>query len=310
MQARNERRLVMKPVLDTLEGRALMAAGAGGVRVREMLAGSTDVLFITGTAKSDVVTIDDNGTAANGNVKVTLGNGRVFVSRGPVSVIQVKGGSGADKVTYNLNGDQLGLRTLRISLDAGNDTFQADLKGAVRTTSALDMQVYGGSGNDNLSVNQGGAMFAGTIFPFLDGGVGDDTLAYQGTGDVGKDANAGPVLMGGDGNDRVTLDYTGQVLGTLLYNVSLDGGAGNDLVDAALKILDGSTGKIGSSSSLPALVQGGTGNDDVRFRVAVDTTASTAQINAKALGNDGNDTVQRSKVVFGDSTNESDALIA
>ena len=75
------------------------------------------------------------------------------------------------------------------------------------------IHAYGGSGNDQILIKQG------VLVPVvLDGGAGDDSLTYLGSG--------GATLTGGDGDDF--LDVGPQATGTIV----LDGGAGDDfLVD-------------------------------------------------------------------------------
>ena len=66
--------------------------------------GST-LLLITGTKNNDSISINDNGTGTAGNIFVSLGDGRDYMSTGAVSEIAVATGKGNDRVTYELDGN-------------------------------------------------------------------------------------------------------------------------------------------------------------------------------------------------------------
>lgn len=310
MRSRKHRPNALVPAAESLEGRRLLAANPAQIRIQEVATGATAQLIITGTSRADAVTIDDSGGATAGNVKVTLGDGRTYVSKGAISLIQVNGGQGADRVTYNLTGDLVAARTMTANLGAGADVFSAQIQGAIRTTGLFDLEAVGGAGNDALTVDQSAATAAGTFFPYLDGGAGDDTVAFRSAGDVGVSATVGPALLGGAGNDAITLDASGQVLGSLLYNNTIDGGAGNDTINAHVAVKSGSSGNIGASAAQPAVVTGGDGNDQVRFAIDVDPESAVSQVFALAVGGSGHDVVQRTANLLGNGTNENEALLS
>ena len=130
----------------------------------------------------------------------------------------------------------------------------------------LAIQAYGGAGNDTLAVNQSGAIKQGTFVPYLDGGSGNDNISFRGTGAVAAAASSLPALIGGAGNDTITSNYVGQLAGNYIYNLSVDGGPGNDTIVDTVELTAGSTGTVGTSSGVPAVVRGGAGNDKVRVR--------------------------------------------
>ena len=288
-----------------------MAAGAGRVRIREVISDGTVQLRVVGTNRDDVVTINDNGTARAGNVTVTLGDGRTYTSKRAVSAIQVMGQKGNDQVRYNLTGDLVGARDVLTTLGAGNDQFLAGVDHAVQTTQVLSLQVYGEAGDDALTIRQEGPVTGGTFFPFLQGDAGNDTLTFTAVGDIGAGATVGPGLIGDAGNDTIALNYTGNVVGQFLYSTTIDGGPGADNLGAQVTLGKNSTGKVGTSTTTTAVVQGGDGEDQVRFAVTVDPTATTpAQVFATAMGGAGTDTVQRTANVQGDASIENDAILS
>ncbi|MFV0409224.1 MAG: galactose oxidase-like domain-containing protein [Paracoccus sp. (in: a-proteobacteria)] len=135
----------------------------------------------------------DNGLAINlGDVGSVIGsNGRDFIAEGGNSVIETLSLlDGDDRVfaagVVNLlnagNGDDLiDLDTVgRANLGYGNDTIVVD--------TALD-GVYGGNGNDKISIATG----------YADGGGGADTFYFVDGGD-------GATLNGGGGWDRLVID--------------------------------------------------------------------------------------------------------
>jgi Ca2+-binding RTX toxin-like protein len=295
--------------LEYLEGRRLMAAGGAQVGVGEVTASDgTTELIIRGTNRADVINVEDNGTGQAGNVTVTLGDGASYTSQGAITQIQVLGRGGDDQVSYDLAGDLVATRTVQVDLGAGNDQFTARLDGAIANAIGLDLEAYGDSGSDNLSVVQAGPTLAGTDFVYLEGDAGADALSYTGTGVVAAGASVLPALSGGAGNDTLTSNYAGQIDGNYIYNLAIDGGAGSDTITDNIAVGAGSTGTVGSGSGTPAAIQGGAGNDQIRFAVAVDPAAQV-QVDAVAIGGAGKDAVQRTSNVQGSGTDEADSLL-
>jgi Ca2+-binding RTX toxin-like protein len=308
--ASRKRRFATSLRLEPLEGRRLLAASASQVGIKEVATSGVVDLVITGTNKADVIGISDNGTGAAGNITVSLGGGRTYVSQSAITVIQVKGQGGDDQVSYDLNGDLTAARTVLVDLGAGNDQFTANLNGAVANPTGLDLEAYGDAGNDQMTINQSGASQAGNVIAYLDGGAGNDTLTYNGTGNIASGASLLPGLSGGAGNDTLKSSYAGVDDGNYIYNLSIDGGAGNDNISDDVHLLAGSTGTVGSGTATPAAVLGSAGNDQIRFAVEVDPGAAPAGVSAVVAGGTGKDTVQHTSNVLGDPTNEKDTFIS
>ena len=295
--------------LECLEGRQLMAVAAAQVGFQEDSSSGTTALFITGTNKADVIRIDDNGTGTAGNITVTLGNGNVYKSTGGIGQINVLGNGGDDQVSYNLDGNLVTPRVVLASLGAGNDKFTDNLNGAINTTSGLDLEVYGGAGNDTMTSNQVGGALKGDSTVYFQGDAGNDTLTSTGSGMIASGASFSPEFSGGAGNDTIISNYTGVIDGYYMYNLVADGGAGDDKVTTNVNMAAGSVGSVGSASGTPAAITGGAGNDTLRFAVHVDPAASQAKVYAIAIGNAGKDTVSRTANVATDTSNEKTPLL-
>lgn len=300
------------PALEPLEGRQLMAAGAagGGVKIAEVEANGLMSLVVTGTNRADTITIDDNGSGQPGALTVRLGDGSTYTSKAAIGVIQVLGKGGNDRITYNLNGNLAASQIVLVDGAAGNDRITANVNGNVDNAAGLDLEFYGGAGNDTMVTNQRGAVAQGSLISYLQGDAGNDALNYNGSGAVAPGASLIPEFAGGAGNDRINSNYSGVIAGNFIYNLSVDGGPGNDNIVSNIFAAAGSRGTVGASSSSPAAVQGGAGNDKIRFAVRLDPTVSNVAVNAVALGGTGRDVVTRTVNVEGDPSNEKESIIS
>ena len=156
--------------------------------------------------------------------------------------------------------------------------------------------MYGGAGDDNMVVNQTGATLAGAFVPYFTGGGGYNTLTYNGSGMIAANASVSPEFASGSGNDTITSTYSGQIGGNYLYNLTAKAGSGNDSITNNVFVGAGSTGTVGSSSTAPAAIEGGKGNDKIRFSIVADPTA-TAQVNAVVVAGTGHETITRTSNV-------------
>ena len=304
-----KRRIASAPSLEALEGRRLMAARGPTIRIQEGTANGVTELLITGTNKADVVHVADNGTGNAGNITVTLGDGTTYVSHGAVGVVEVEGKGGNDQVSYDLTGPLVATRSVLVDLGAGNDKFTGNVAGDINNADGLNLQVYGGAGNDAMSINQTGRTLQGTFIPYLEGDGGNDSLSFKSTGAIAPAAAVIPGLTGGAGNDTITSDYSGVINGNYIYNLAIDGGAGNDTIVDNINVAAGSSGTVGTDANTPAIVRGGAGSDNIRFTIKVDPSAVRTQVAAVVSGGAGKDTIQRTSNVTGDPTNEKDAII-
>ena len=304
------RRFAAAPSLEALEGRRLLAARGATIAIQEGSSNGVAELIVNGTNRADVIHIADNGTGNPGNVTVTLGDGTKYTSHAAVEVVAVSGKGGDDQVSYDLTGPLVASRSVLVNLGAGNDQFTGNIAGDIDNTDGLNLQVVGGAGNDNLSINQTGKTVEGTFIPYLEGDAGNDTLSFKSTGDIAPNAAVVPGLTGGAGNDTITSDYTGLIRGNYIYNLTEDGGAGNDVMTDDIHVLSGSSGTVGTDAQTPAIVRGGAGRDQIHFAIHVDPTARATQVAAVVSGGAGKDAIQRTSNVTGDPTNESDTIIS
>ena len=140
-------------------------------------------------------------------------------------LLSVTGDNGNDSITVNRDpadpAGQILINNGAISVQGGQPTL----------TNTTEIDVFGGAGNDTISLDNV-APPAGQALPpaHLFGGSGNDTLtggagADQLFGDDGNDT-----LNGSDGNDTLNGGIGNDTLNGGDGNDSLDGGAGNDKV--------------------------------------------------------------------------------
>ncbi len=174
-------------------------------------------------------------------------------------------------------GQELGVRS-----GAGNDviTAAANVK--------VNMDVYGGDGNDTITTGQGKDR--------VDGGAGDDIIktgagrddVFGGAGNDTIDAGSGhDVVYGGDGNDTLRggkgRDY-------------LEGGAGND-------VLEGGSGNDVLSGGLgDDTLRGDVGNDRVYTGAGKDTVDNKSGTDV-VYGQTADDTITAAKGAKNDTKN-------
>jgi hypothetical protein len=290
------RRASKAPGVETLEGRRLMAAALTQVGVKEVTMKGYTELDITGTNKGDTFTIDDNGSAAPGNVTVQLGNGSTYTTKAGVSVVKLQDGAGPDNVTFNLTGPLTAAQSVLINLGNGNNQFTGNIAGAVDTANGLDLEVYGGTGNDSIVVNQAGPTLAGAFVPYLSGGGGKNVLEYNGTGLIAANSSVSPEFAGGPGTDTFASNYSGQVLGNYMYNLSAQAGSGTETITNNIFLAAGSTGTVGASPTQQAAIKAGKGLDTIEFNVQSDPT-SIAAVNAAVVGGGGKGSITTSSNV-------------
>ena len=72
---------------------------------------------------------------------------------------------GNDQVSYTLTGPLVAERTVLVDLGSGTDQFVGNVNGNIDNTAGLDMEVYAGSGNDTMTINQSGQVTRGDLHP-------------------------------------------------------------------------------------------------------------------------------------------------
>jgi hypothetical protein len=308
--SRWRRRAGLAPCLEPLEGRRLLAAHAAQVTISEGTSQGVPTLLVLGTRNADVINVTDNGTNAAGNVTVTLGNGGTYTTKTAVSEIEILGMGGNDQVSYTLTGPLVAERTVLSDLGSGTDQFLGNVNGAINNPAGLDMEVYAGSGNDTMTINQSGQVMQGTFIPFMSGGRGKDKMTYNGTGSINVGAVINPAIAAGNGNATIVSNYSGTIDGIYAYNMMVQGGNGPNNITDNINVGPGSVGSVGTGITTPALIKAGRGLAHIHYAITVDPTGTGAQIYAELTGVHGHDTVERTANVLDDASPERDSIIS
>jgi hypothetical protein len=244
------------PRLERLDDRALPS-----VSVVE----TSGTLLIRGDRHANTVLIADNGTADDGNVVVQI-DGQSYTSQGAITTIRVFGGSVADSVEYDLNGDLASARTVEAHLGNGNDSFVARVQANLNDQANLTIRAWGGNGDDQLSLDA-----------------------------IGANVQAGGLLSvnfdGGNGKDNLQMNFSGVIMGTTSF--AANGGNGKDVVAGQLNVepivINPETHQTSpSTGSLTAIFRGGNGVDAMTLNVT--GTDSLTTLDAKLNGGNGKDT--------------------
>jgi hypothetical protein len=247
--------------------------------------GPSATLTVTGTAGQDAIVINDDGTNNAGAVSV-MDNGVALFASGPTAgVNQVHSlrvltldGPG-DSVTYNLNGS-LTATNRSVNVQFGNgqgDAFTASVYGDV-SDGLLALQANAGTGGATLHAGLYGRLTgSGQVNVQLRGGIGADQISVDARNgvNVGPQARLAVQVDAGAGKDQVDVAYEGELRGTLYLDAL--GGSDDDTVSAALTLDGYSDGLLtgplsGSSLRDAAAVRGGGGNDRLSFVVSTSGT--------------------------------------
>jgi hypothetical protein len=211
--------------------------------------------------------------------------------------------------TYNTSVTQ-GLRTVEVSLGAGDDSFRYELNGSDYTDGKLIKVDLGNAGTygDSAKVylnNNNPFTYSPTLasirnttadFQFT-GGTGTQSVMMY-VGDVNGTAGLARLNVTanlGDGNDSFLSTHYGDQLGTSQVNLSVFGQGGND----TLRVLATDDVDIGPNGRLNVQLDGGAGNDYLEARYAGELDGI---LNLNLRGRDGNDTLRASAVKVAGST--------
>ncbi len=295
--------------------------------------GQTNVVaeevLIPGGAGDDVINVTGNLTATNGNVEITGNGGADAISvngtiESSLDVI-IAGGAGDDVI--NLAGTVLsGGDDLRVLGDedggSGNDGDDT-ITITARITTDDDVEVFGGGGDDSITIDSPGvtsyddievfgedgddAIVLRGVFSALNGrvpgtqspdennddedirvagGAGDDSIELNGTFTAADDI----LIIGGDGDDTITLAGTFETTGDPRNDDSQTDPVSNDI------IVDGGDGDdlITLVNAIDGVwVVGGDGDDVVVFSGASNdyTVATSNGVTFTVHGGDGTATL-------------------
>ncbi|HMC12232.1 MAG TPA: hypothetical protein VKH44_13115, partial [Pirellulaceae bacterium] len=199
----------------TLDNEPAVPAPGTAVLVPNPNVSGTQMLVVTGTSKSDHITIS---TDSNGNlvVKINKQPNAVFAAAG-ISRIVISGLGGNDHIDVS---PSVTIAT-EVHGDAGNDHITGGSGDDVLIGGAGNDHVNGGSGDDLIRGNQGNDKLQGCDGDdILVGDAGNDDLI----GDGGRD-----LLIGGAGNDHL--------VGGADDDILIGGMTSFDQNDAALQTL-------------------------------------------------------------------------
>jgi Ca2+-binding RTX toxin-like protein len=258
--------------------------GAGNDRITA----SNSAALVDGGTGNDTIMITDGGFRGAFVTEIDGGDGNDNIT-GSAEAELIVGGTEASRLpadiraTANLS-DAPGLDDDVIDGGGGDDEIyggrgQDDIRGGLGNDS-----LYGGSGNDTIDGGLGNDV--------IDGGAGDDTLTDT------TDGQAGIIrISGGDGNDTIT---------AMTGISTLSGGAGNDRMTSMLGITDmrgGDGNDILTKTVTPfaAQYQPGNGNNAIdRLDGGAGDDEISSTIRAVMIGGTGTDTL----VMSGDANSQ------
>ena len=237
----------------TVDGRPIDHSGVS--ELRDTLT-TTKRTFNVGDG-DDVITVDDDGTSADGISRMSLSaySGTIDFA-GPTSQLVISTGNGSDTVA--ISGLDSAVNTTSLLLNGQNGPDTLDASGShvpVKLNgSGGDDVLTGGTANDTL--NGGAGMDA------LIGGEGNDRLQGQGSSyDTLSGGQGDDTLDGGDGYDRISesvdVDFTAT-------DSSLTGLGNDTLINIQLvQLFGGSTANTIDASAFAgrAFINGSGGND-------------------------------------------------
>jgi len=240
-----------RPQLEALEERWCPSVTVSTVPVFD-----GNLLKITGDSAADMVNITDQG---NGHIEVTDGDGNVLGSADDVTRVKIDTKGGSDVVHYSLVNQLTNSQAILVNLGSG-DTNEATFDFAPGVSDAnLFVSVDAASGADTISATLG-SLTAAHAGIFMYGGGGNDNLSVTATGaNIDEDSSLLVRLDGAGGDDSVVTTFSGQIMGGLF--VSADGGRGADTITSDITADPGSTGR------LLATAAGGQGTDNVTLNV-------------------------------------------
>jgi len=252
---------------------------------------SSKISFVDNGSSQVAVKIDANGDGDYNDTKLgDLDTTFNFTGDSFVLDVQLKGGK--DQLIYLGNaGMNNSARSITADMGGGKDSFFWIQNNAITGVSRINIDVVGGFGNDEVSVDFGNvdhsvvsvevALGAGADTYDLTFGEVDEESSVDVHTDLGNGANVHTVdlddvgkfdqaamnmtIVGGAQKDSVTLlirDDIGNHTKASHLNVFVDLLAGNDVF---LGQLQGGDFKLDNNSQASFVVRGGAGNDSLTF---------------------------------------------
>lgn len=284
-----------RPHIEALESRTNMSClvSLTGSRI------PGGVLTIIGDATGNSVLITQND--ASNDLQVRCDGVIHHFASSNVKTIKVSLGLGDDEVEWDVppGNNYFRSKTASISLGDGNNSARFDFRGGSGDGSAtlsnnLNISVDSGTGSDHVvadfgAKNGGNLNFAAWL------GNGNDHASASMWGDIKNGAKVNFVLHGGADNDEfstvnlfddIAESYSIDVDSSSLLGISMIGGGGDDDFSACYSgELDG---------KLVLKMEGGDGNDVNELGTVTTRSGSTGTVDARVLGDKGDDRLELS----------------
>lgn len=231
---------------------------------------------VIGGRGSDVIQATGAGVYANSLIGGGKGTDSLRIDGAQTSG-SVAGGGLNDTIRIiggyaggSIFGDASGVTTVGTGTDGAADGADQIFLSAVSTAAG---SIYGGGGNDTITMLSGLLQTAGTA-NVVDGGNGADSITI-----VGHAAAIGygdGLITGGKGNDTIDIDHSTAALGAVLATIS--GGEGSDqiLVAGLTTGTESRTFSNNISQADVAAIISGVSGDVLRVATALSFTANNA----------------------------------
>ena len=244
-----------------------LASTCESLEVRRLLATITfDTVTRTLTIQSgsgnDQIYVDYDGNGRDISFSGEAGSGNYS----NVRKLVIRTGDGEDDVFFTTHSQPSSNFNLEVDTGAGNDQFVGGPgRFDIVNNTTLDMRINLGDGND---------------YPIFDAGTDTNGCKINSGSTLNVHLFLGTVIGLGTDKDRLGLSYRGEVDGRLRMEITSD--RDDDILEASARILAGSSGSIGTSTT-PAIMNGGGESDTLDFRV-IDESNGGADVFARMDG--------------------------
>jgi len=249
------------------------------------------VVLILGDDSANHIDIADTGGSAAGNIAVAC-DGQLFHNTGKITGIRLRARGGNDIITYTLSkGLTTGqIRNLQIDTGEGHDNVRVTLSGNLTSTSRLRLRVGGGTRDSRIKVIESGSIASNaSVLMNLSAGGDANKIAVTNTATISSGGSLVTNLSAGGNFNFLQVRQTNQVVGRMTVNASVSG-----LYE---RIVDSLTLASGSTGLVTANVQGGPGNDNLRFVVRKQVVFDSAGLDVSLNGGAGLDSCFRTSRV-------------
>lgn len=278
---------------DTLAGSLGNDSLDGGTGVDSLYGGNGDDLLILrfwdsayGGANNDLLSVNDNYPATldgGANFDILRFEGNYDITGSTITGIEQLNLNNNDTMTAT----QLGLFTTVSAYNAGYTSAGVTLSegGTATINLAASLSSYFSlTGSSDADILTFGPAYTGIIYAYTGGG--DDSVTAASGNDSLRGEDGNDSIFGYNGNDSIDGGNGDDVLNGQNGNDTIDGGTGidsivggvgDDVLVARLgdSVYGGNNNDlVAVAESLPALLDGGLGNDTLRFENGYDITGS------------------------------------